>query len=169
MTVSVFLEKIKQFFRRISVFFREMNDDTIFAIWIAAVILVGSLVWGLSSGLRTAQMAAFVNRTLIEIGDSRSLNEPVSSWRLPGSASAAGSWFIMSSRELAVVCSIFYEGVFSPCLAIFNASGKIDSFVPLSRGAAVSMERGSRGYINVQISHIEKTAALVIKKMDGGL
>ncbi|MDR2491142.1 MAG: hypothetical protein LBD20_07050 [Spirochaetaceae bacterium] len=169
MTASAFLEKIQQFFRRIPLFFREMNDDTVFAIWIAAVILVGSLVWGLSAGPRNAKMAALVNRTLIEIGDSRSLNEPVSAWRLPGSASAAGSWFIMSSRELALVGDIFYEGVFSPCLAIFNASGKIDSFLPLSRGAAVSMERGSRGYINVQISHIEKAAALVIKKLDGGL
>ena len=77
------LEKIKRFFCRIPVFFREMNDDTIFAIWIAAVILVGSLVWGLSAGPRNAQMAALVNRTLIEIGDSRSLSEPVSTWRLP--------------------------------------------------------------------------------------
>ena len=169
MTASDIFEKITRFFRRIPVFFREMNDDTIFAIWIAAVILVGSLVWGLSAGPRTAKMAAFVNRTLTEIGDSRSLSEPVSAWRLPGSASAAGSWFIMSSRELALVCSIFYGGVFSPCLAVFNTSGKIDSFVPLSRGAVVSMERGSPGYIRVQLEHIEKTAALVIKKMDGGL
>ena len=75
----------------------------------------------------------------------------------------------MNSRELALVCSLFYGGVFSPCLAIFNAEGKIDSLLPLSRGAAVAMERGARGYIGAQIDHIEKTAALVIKKMDGGL
>jgi hypothetical protein len=154
--------------RNVLKFFRELNDDSIFAIWIAAIFLAGTLIWGLSTRMRDARTMQLANRTLAEAGDSRSLSDPVPAWRMNGPALAAGYWYILNNRELALIFPVFYEGIACPFLAIFRDDGKTGSFIPLSSAAKNALERASGGYMNAYIHHAEKSARQILKKLYGG-
>jgi hypothetical protein len=154
--------------RTILQFFRELNDDSIFAIWIAAIFLAGTLIWGLGARTRDARTAQLANRTLAEAGDSRSLSEPVPAWRMYGPALAAGSWYVMNNRELALIFPVFYEGIACPFLAIFRDDGKTGSLIPLSGAAKNALERARAGYVDMYLTHAEKAARLILKKLYGG-
>ncbi|MDR0550666.1 MAG: hypothetical protein LBG72_01465 [Spirochaetaceae bacterium] len=166
--VNIFIFRLKKFAAGTKKFILNLNEDTIAGIWVALILAAGMLVWGFTAKTRLAGMAGMANRLLTEIGDTRSLDQPVSSWVLPGTASAAGSWYMTNSREIAVIFLVFNEGVFSPCLVIFTADGRIDSFLPLSRQARLSTERAFSKSVSLQKAHIEKTAQSIIRKLDGG-
>ncbi|MDR0539149.1 MAG: hypothetical protein LBG74_01415 [Spirochaetaceae bacterium] len=163
-----FLAHIRHFFDVIKKFILNLNEDTVFTLWIIVLILAGTVFWGMSVKPRALSIANAANRVLAGAGDTRSLGEPISLWRLPGPASTAGVWYTMPNRELALIFPVFNGGVFNPCVAIFTNEGKIDTFLPLSPSGQISMERASNGFVEAQKAHAEKAASLIIRKMYGG-
>ncbi|MDR2602409.1 MAG: hypothetical protein LBC53_08180 [Spirochaetaceae bacterium] len=162
-----FFRVILGFLKRAGRFFKNLNDPSIFAIWITTALLISALVCGLTEKSKQAKISFMVNRILDEEGSSLLIDRPLPAWRMPGPAVAAGKWYIMNNRDLAVVFPVFYEGIFTMYFAVFTDSAKMDVFLPLSKTAKIAMERSPEGYTAIQKKRIEKAAALILKKLNG--
>ncbi|MDR2795108.1 MAG: hypothetical protein LBB47_00175 [Spirochaetaceae bacterium] len=153
--------KIDRIFAVVKNFIKNLSETSIFAIWVAMLMLAGVLVWGLTTGLRNDIMAKTVNKILDESGEERKVVAAISTWHIPGSVTQFGTWYTMTSRENAVLFSIIIEGIFSPYLAIINDDGGLSALIPLTVNADRAVSRMNPGYLNIWIDRIEKNAAIL--------
>jgi hypothetical protein len=147
-------------------FFKRFNEPSIFAIWMAALVLAGALLWGLTGSLRNNIMANTINKVLDETGEERRVVAAISTWHIPGNVTQLGTWYTMTSQENAVLFSFIVDGIFSPCLAIISNDGKLASLIPLTLNADRAVLRMNPGYLRIWIDRIEKNAAILRQVLD---
>jgi hypothetical protein len=155
------LESIKNIAQKINYFFANMGERGIFALWIAAIILSGTLLWGLTSNLREAITIQAVNRQLAEIGEERRVVSAIDSFALSGRATQTGIWCRLNSNEKAVIFPLIANGIFSPCLGIINSEGNLANIIPLSANAKTAIERINPGFWQLWMRRIETSSALL--------
>ncbi|GHU39693.1 hypothetical protein FACS1894190_05420 [Spirochaetia bacterium] len=157
--------KINDFFgntiQKIKHFFSNLGDNGILTIWIAAILITGTLLWTLTAGSRANVMIKTVNKYLTIIGEERLIESPISNFAQSGWATQAGSWWWMTSREKAVIFPLIIDGAFAPCLGIINREGNLASITPLSKNAERGVDYMQTGYIQVWIDRIEKSAKFI--------
>ncbi|MDR2342974.1 MAG: hypothetical protein LBD86_00400 [Spirochaetaceae bacterium] len=147
-------------------FIRRLNETSIFAIWMVMLMLTGILLWGFTIDLRNDIMVKTVNKILDDAGEKRKVVAAISTWHIPGSVTQFGTWYTMTGQENAVIFSIIAEGIFSPCLAIINGDGRLDSLIPLTVNADRLISRINPGYLRVWIDRIEKNAAILKRALN---
>jgi hypothetical protein len=156
------LESIKNILQKIRHFFAHMGEGGIFALWVVAIVLSGSLIWGLTNQVRANVTIQAVNRHLAEIGEERRVVSAIDSFALSGRATQAGMWCRLSSNEKAVIFPLITNGIFSPCLGIINSEGNLANIIPLSANAKTAVERINRsGILQSWIRRIETSSALL--------
>jgi hypothetical protein len=135
-----------------------LKDGSIFAAWIAGILLIGGLCWLLSMPLRSHLLMKAVNRVLIRIDDSRRLDAVIPLSELKPGALRLGTWYSMAfsgEGNRAVVFTLIAEGYFFPCLAEINQEGRVEDIIPLSRHGEKIFRRLSPGNIQIYIRRIE--------------
>ncbi|MDR0662721.1 MAG: hypothetical protein LBF80_01390 [Spirochaetaceae bacterium] len=166
---NVFFERLSRldsdFFKKIKHFIKNLNETSVFAIWLAVLTLVSALIWGFTAGLRNNITADMVNKILAESGEERRIAQSVSMWHVPGNIAQFGTWFTMTSQENAVIFPFIVEGIFSPCLAIIGNDGK-PKLIPLTVNAERVISRGNPGYLRVLTERIEKNAGILKRILD---
>jgi hypothetical protein len=149
------------FLKRIKRFTTNLSETSVFIILISLIVFLGVLLWGPTTCLRNNLTIKIVNNFLADIGENRRIESAVSTWNIPGNVAQLGTWYTMTSMETAVVFPLITEGIFSPCLAIIDAEGRLSTFVPLTVNADKAMSRVNPGYLNIWMSRIEKNAAVL--------
>ncbi|MDR2742593.1 MAG: hypothetical protein LBB98_10630 [Treponema sp.] len=134
----------------------------LFAGWIAGLILISALLWGLTQPVRNRALLNGVNRILSTVGEEIRLETALSSWGMPGRAVQSGTWFTtVNSEEWAVVFTVASDGVFTPFLALISPDGKASPFIPLSIHAEAVFQRLPPGQFRIYARHIETSYALL--------
>jgi hypothetical protein len=146
-------------------FIKNLNETSVFAIWMAVFTLASALLWGFTAGLRNDITANMVNKILADSGEERRIAQAVPAWHIPGNITQFGTWFTMTSQENAVIFSYIAEGIFSPCLAIIGKDGKL-KFIPLTVNADRVVSRGNPGYLRALTERIEKNAEILKRILD---
>ncbi|MDR0383421.1 MAG: hypothetical protein LBH50_05485 [Spirochaetaceae bacterium] len=154
------------FFDRIKRFAGNLSETSVFAAWFIAITLTGALFWGCSAGLRDSITIRTVNRFLTGIGESRRIESAVSTWNVPGRVTQIGTWYTMTSAELAVIFPLVTDGIFSPYLAIIDSDGRLGTLVPLTANGDKILPRTNPGYLQIWIDRIEKNAAILEQSQD---
>ncbi|GMO47136.1 MAG: hypothetical protein Ta2B_29090 [Termitinemataceae bacterium] len=150
-----------EFLNKIKNFFLNLNDGGIFCIWVFAILLAASLLWGLTGKSRAGITVNAVNRLLYELGEDRRVVSAINEFGMSGISLQTGKWFILNSREKAVIFPLIVDGTLSPCLGIVSTEGLFTHIVPLSKNAEKSRERMSEGLLQIWIDRIEKSAVAI--------
>ncbi|MDR2659133.1 MAG: hypothetical protein LBC27_03990 [Spirochaetaceae bacterium] len=153
-------------FKKIEHFFTHLSEISIFAIWTSLIIIIASLIWGLSANLRGEITIRTVNKFLAGIGETRNIEQAISTWDIPGRVTQIGTWYRMASEEDAVIFPLITGGIFSPCLAIINDEGRLSTLVPLTVNGDRIMSRMNPGYLRIWIERIEENAAILKQTRD---
>ncbi|MDR1468500.1 MAG: hypothetical protein LBT00_04340 [Spirochaetaceae bacterium] len=158
--VNAFLQKISL---KIEVFAVKAGDKGLTLLWCGIFSLIVLLLFLLSAGPRTRLLENEVNKALLQRGDGRSLNAPITPWRMDGSAMQLGSWWTLNGSEsIAVAFPVIRDGIFAPFLAIIGTNGAIE-LVPLTRNAAALHERLAPGVMDFYTSRLQRAAEKVIQ------
>lgn len=158
--LNAFLQKI---FLKIEFFVAKAGDKGLVLLWCCVFSLILLLLFLLSAGPRTRLLENEVNKALLQKGDSRSLDAPITPWLMDGSAMQLGSWWtIRGSENIAVVFPVIRDGIFAPFLAIIGTNGTIE-LIPLTRNAAVLHERLAPGIMDFYTSRLQRAAEKVFQ------
>jgi hypothetical protein len=134
----------------------------IFAGWVAGLMLIGALLWGLTQPVRNRALLNSTNRVLYTKGEETRLEAPVSPWGMPGRASQSGTWFtIVNSRDWGVIFTVVSDGVFTPFLVRMSQDGKAGPLIPLSVHAEAVFQRIPAGQIRIYVRRIETSHAVL--------
>jgi hypothetical protein len=134
----------------------------IFAGWTFGLMLICALLWGLTQPVRNNALLNSVNKVLAQRGEATLLEKPLPSWRMPGLAAQAGTWFtIANSPEWAVVFTVVSEGVFSPFLTLVSQDGKAGRLIPLSLHGEAMAQRLPDGQFHIYVRRIEASYAML--------
>ena len=133
----------------------KLKDTSILLAWIAGLILISSLCWVLSKPLRTELLRRSINNALTQTGSPRQLGAALAHDAVGSGFDRLGSWYNLDNGEKAVVFSIIADGIFLPCTAIVNASGKVVNLIPLSSSGEKILNRISPGIIQLYVRRIE--------------
>jgi hypothetical protein len=167
---NIFFERVNRissvFLKRVSCFIKSLNENSVFAIWMAVIVLVCALLWGLTAGLRSNITINVVNKILSGEGEERQIEHAISMWHIPGNIAQLGMWFTMTSHENAVIFPFIIDGIFSPCLAIIDNDGKIGKLIPLTVNADRVISRTSPGYLRILVDRIEENAGILKRILD---
>jgi len=144
----------------------ELKDKMVFAGWIAALILVASLLWSLSFPFRADCLMRATNKVLIAMDDRRHLAAPV--LRPSTGPAPLGCWYrLYESGSLFFVFTVMREGILVPCGAEISEQGQVVEIIPLGNHARQVMERIPQGLIQVYVRRIESGAAAIIAAESG--
>jgi hypothetical protein len=133
----------------------QFKDTAILCGWIGGLILIGCLCWFLTGSLRGDLLRNSVNRVLVQAGDARRLEAPITASAIKPSLGRIGTWFSMNEGYRALVFTLIADGVFLPCVAIVDPLGKLEELIPLSPGGLKLLGRVSPGIIKLYTSRIE--------------
>jgi hypothetical protein len=126
------------------------RDIGILAGWIAAFLLVGSLLWFFTRPVRTRLLMESVNRVLEQTGREERLSEALTG--LPGRPIFLGTWFALEdSEDQALIFPIMVDGLFLPCMAMVSPAGTVAELIPLNTHSRSI----GRGIIKTYIRRIE--------------
>ena len=121
--------------------------------WIAGIILIAGLFWHFTLPVRSQNLLRSVNRALVQSGDGRRLEAPVS---LKPDFSGMGSWYTMiQSEDRAFVFTFIGEGTFFPCAAVVSPEGTVMEFIPLNRHGDRMLSRISPEVLRLYARRIE--------------
>lgn len=156
--VDVLLQKISL---NIEAFVVRIGDKGLVLLWCGIFSLGLLLLFGLSAGPRARVLENEVNEALLQKGDGRSLDAPITPWLMDGSAMQLGSWWTLSGSEsIAVVFPVIHDGILAPFLAIIGTNGTIE-LIPLTKTAATLRERFAPGIMDFYISRLQRSAEKV--------
>ena len=139
-----------------------LKDTLILIAWIAGLLLIGALSWGLTRSIRTDFLQESINRVFIRMGDSRRLEAPIAPGTLKigrgyGPLSPQGAWFsLRGERNRILFFTLIGDGAFLPCGAIVNYQGKVIDIIPLSSRGERQLGQVSPGIIALYIKRIER-------------
>lgn len=147
----------------------QLKDAAILAGWIAALLLLAGLMWFLSQSVRNRFLLSAANQVLEQSGSPRRLGTAVPRGSLKTSSSRIGTWYNLSEHsarqagetarnsagEKAVIFVFIAGGSSFPCLAVLNASGELEEFIPLSGHGEKMMKRVSPGILGIYTRRIE--------------
>jgi hypothetical protein len=162
---GVFLQRISQ---RIDNFVSNTGDRGLALFWCGVFSLMVLLLFLLSAGFRLRLMENEVNKALLQQGINRSVDAPITPWRMDGPAMQLGSWWTMrGSENIAVAFLVIRDGIFAPFLAIIGvtgtgATGTIE-LIPLTKNAAAIHERLAPGVVDFYTSRLQRAAEKVIQ------
>lgn len=156
-----FPAKIKMIPKGIAVFFKNMGENGCFTIWMAGLFVAAALLWGLTSSMRSRNLAAQANVLLAAAEEKTRLKEPLRLWGLSGTSAQTGSWFVTEDNRLAVVWNLPVDGIFAPFLTVFDYDAQIEKTLPLSITAESFAVRTSNGIPQVWLDRICRSALLV--------
>lgn len=142
-------------------FFRGLSDSGIFAIWMALIIISGSLAWGLTARVRGENLARAANAALGSAGDRRMLKQKISSWGIFGGAAETGTWYRTDERQLAVVWSMPVDGIFASYLTLFSINVEPELTLPLSEAAEIFAKRTPDGIPDIWLNRLTAAAGTI--------
>jgi len=143
-----------------------LKDKAVFAGWVAALILIASLLWSFSFPFRADCLMRATNKILISMNDQRHLASPV--LRPTAGPAPLGCWYrLYESGSLFYVFAIMREGIFIPCGVEISEQGKIIEIIPLGNHARQVMDQIPQGLVQVYIRRIESAAAVIIAAKPG--
>ena len=147
----------------------QVKDALILLGWIAGLILIASLVWFFTQPIRSRSLLGAVNRVLLESGDSRSLEKPVSDGM--SGFFGTGAWYTMTESAAfrtgstgrgglpdgtrAFVFTFIGGGTFFPCAAVVGPDGKVLEFIPLNSHGEKMLKLVSPGVLKIYAQRIE--------------
>jgi len=138
-----------------------LKDRAVLAGWIAALVLIASLLWSLSFPFRVNCLMRSTNKVLIAMNDHRRLIDPV--LHPVAKPAPLGCWYrVYESDSLFVVFVIMREGILVPCGAEISGQGEIVEIIPLGNHARQVMDQIPQGLIQVYVPRIESAAAAII-------
>jgi len=138
-----------------------LKDRAVLAGWIAALVLIASLLWSLSFPFRVNCLMRSTNKVLIAMNDHRRLIDPV--LHPVAKPTPLGCWYrVYESDSLFVVFVIMREGILVPCGAEISGQGEIVEIIPLGNHARQVMDQIPQGLIQVHVRRIESAAAAII-------
>jgi hypothetical protein len=163
--VNAFLQNMRL---RIEAFLVNSDDKGLALAWCGIFSLILLLVFLLSADVRTRLMENEVNKALLQKGDNRSLDAPITPWLMDGTAMQLGSWWTLSGSEtIAVVFPVIRDGIFAPFLAIIETTGVETTgaieLIPLTRNAAALHERLAPGVMDFYTNRLQKAAEKVMQ------
>lgn len=128
--------------------------------WIAAALLAGALVWGLSRSYRSDVLIDAVNKSFAQSGDSRRIERLGSAPFSLVPSSFGVPFAVLNSDERAFVFTVARNGSFAACVALLDNSGRVTTVVPLSGNAAQIIEELPLPIFHFYTARIEKAAQL---------
>jgi len=132
-----------------------LKDRAMFLAWVAALVLVASLLWFFTFSFRMELLMKVTNKTLHSMNDQRTLAAP-----LPHRSAGLGCWYsIDESDTLFYVFAILREGILVPCGAEISRKGEVIEIIPLGNHARQVIGRIPQSYIQVYARRIEASAA----------
>jgi hypothetical protein len=135
-----------------------LKDRTVFAGWIAVLVLIASLLWSLTFSFRSDCLMRAVNKVLISMNDDRHLASPVP--RPFAGPVPLGCWYrLYESGSLFFVFAVMREGILVPCGAEISEQGKVVDIIPLGSHARQVIDRIPQGLIQVYVRRIESAVA----------
>jgi hypothetical protein len=133
----------------------------LFAAWIGGLILICSLLWGLTGSVRSRLVLTSANKALESSDIPHRLDKPVGAGGSPLRAARLGSWFTLRNTEgRAVVFSLMAGADTAAVLALLSPGGKVELFVPLSANAEQLFGRLPAGTVQLYIRRVEEAYAL---------
>jgi hypothetical protein len=137
--------------------FSGIKDRAVFLGWIAAVLLVGTLLWTLTASIRETFLLKSVNRIFISRNDARRLEAPIHIKKSSGKLSPLGTWYTQTnSKDTFFVFTIMWNGV----LAVYGIpapdGGEVGEIIPLSIHAEQMLKRIPPGVVQTYIRRIEE-------------
>ena len=136
-----------------------LKDRAILLGWVAALVLIASLLWSFSFPFRSACLMQSTNKTLISMDDARRLSAPMV--RPFAAPVPLGCWYSLAeSDSLFFVFTIMQGGILVPCGAEISPEGKVIDIIPLGSHALQVMNQIPGGLIQVYINRIESAAAV---------
>ena len=124
--------------------------------WTLGVLLILSLMWFLSQGLRDRQLARTVNKILSTQKSAYRLGEPLPSGGRPGGVVQLSRKFkIIDKQETGIVFVFIYRGIPASCLAVLGESGDTNEIIPLSKHGELMLERIPRETLRLYLRRIE--------------
>ena len=132
-----------------------LKDTLIFLGWIGGLICIGGLCWFLSRPLRVELLRQSVNRGWTYTGDSRRLESSVVPQTLKSWQARLGTWYNIGGGNRALIFTLIGDGIFLPCAAIVNPSGRVEEILPLGGNGDKLLSRVSPGIIRLYIRRIE--------------
>jgi hypothetical protein len=151
-------------------FFTTLSDRGITAFWIAAIIIAGLLIGGLTTKSRAEALQTSVNRALKASKNVYTLEEPISSFKMKGSASMLGRWFIVTDGRknnnvlVGLVFTSFETGSAAPALAICS-TGHNPVIIRLDGKEKSKRNAGIAGYSALFQRRLEKASASVLESI----
>jgi hypothetical protein len=137
--------------------FSGIKDRAIFLGWIAAVLLIGTLLWTLTTSIREISLLKSVNRIFISRNDARRLEAPVHIKKSAGKLSPLGTWYTQTnSKDNFFVFAIMWNGVLAVCGAPVSGDGDVREIIPLSIHAEQILKQIPPGVVRTYIRRIEK-------------
>jgi len=130
------------------------KDVMILSCWIAGLICIGGLCWGLTGPLRTSLLQQAINRAWTRTEAPRLLETSVSN--LNPRQSHIGTWYSCDDGTRACIFTIIADGIFLPAAAIVDSDGNVEDILPLTAGGQRLLNRVSPGIIQLHIRRIEE-------------
>jgi hypothetical protein len=136
----------------------ELRDRAILCGWIAGLILLGILIWGLTQGLQANYLMRAVNRVFIDREDSRRID--IIRDKRPITVNPMGVWYsVIDSSVDMFVFAIIQDGILIPCGALVSPEGKVTELLPLGGHAAQALDRLPPSVVGMYIRRVETAAA----------
>jgi hypothetical protein len=130
----------------------------VFAAWIGALLLVGTLAWALTGPVRSRVLIRQANRSLVRQDSIIRLDAPLSTLTVPGRISQIGFWFtLLDSEKHGVVFSIMSGSFNAVVLGIVDVSGRVEELIPLSANARSQFSAIPVGTMNLYLRRIEES------------
>jgi len=138
-----------------------LKDRAVFAGWVAALVLVASLLWSLSFPSRADYLMRTTNKILISMDDNRRLAAPL--LHPVTEPAPLGCWYrLYESSSFFFVFAIMREGILVPCGAEISEQGKVVEIIPLGNHARQVIDQIPQGLIQVYVRRIESAAVSVV-------
>ena len=139
-------------------FLRELKDRSLFAGWIAGVVLIGALAWVLCRPLLSSYLMRSVNQSMIAAGETVRVT-PSQKFPQP-KQSPLGVWYpIFGSDDRFFVFTIFQDGILGVFGARVTPENAVTEVIPISGHARQIFPRLSPGIIKLYSRRIESAAA----------
>jgi hypothetical protein len=153
---------------RIEAFFVNSGSRGLALAWCGTFSLLLLLLFLLSSGFRARLLENEVNKALLQKGDDRTLDAPITPWGMDGAAMQLGSWWTLNgNKSVAVVFPVIRDGIFAPFLAIMGTTGTgitgTFELIPLTKNAAALHERLAPGVMDFYTSRLQRAAEKVVQ------
>ena len=141
---------------------KKLKDPALFFGWVAGLLALSALLWGLCRPLTASYLMHAVNRTLMTTGQAVVLSGVLPH---PPVRGPMGIWYtIKDSSDVMCIFTIMHDGILLPCGARIVDESTVQEIFPVGNHARQVFSRLSEGIVNLYAARIENSVSQWSKK-----